>query len=607
MASAAELPRGGKRKTLAAEAAGASNTTGSESAATPKRRENLKVRVNRDRRGSGKYAFGILAPEYQANLALSLGLDPRQKPEARRLVKTASDDAAYKRARSARRRRELAGLEPEARKAAQKKDKDRKVTDAIDTAAGVLAGGAAVLGTAGIPVIDHQQQLAEAAAMERAQEAARVQRLEDMRALEERDIDVETTFVAGAPNSPFASLFVGGRQRAYVPNMFIQIPGVNLYEMVEITPDTVIRVNPEEFVRRWAEMRARSEIASGEAADAALATFPGAVRDAIAEQRLWSTTLYGELRTTAGIERYSSITEAVTGEGGFDWAQFQTKERQQGRYWSTESIETAERMSRLISPLMIESVFMTEVLTGGDGRTNLALHDFMYQNFGGELFNQAQADREYSQGASQATRYVLGPGRPVNVMAGYLTEETWRRLDLPTGFAPYRTLAEGGDRNEFARGITENPRELRSQAEDRVIVLLLGMWNILYAADSAEGRAAFARIEQGAASPDGEVRIAALTRLAEFVGMAHNNPEVAAGALYRWHRAGGNLNAPLSSYTGETFVSDYGVRMQINFPAAERVYGERLLRDRRAAWPNRTFTATGYDVAIIPSEEGETP
>lgn len=482
------------------------------------------------------------------------------------------------------------------RKREKKREAERShLPDAIILTGTVLASG----GAADITL--HNVAEADAKAREQARitelSIAEARRL----AREERTVDIETTFMAGDPaTSPFAHLFTPERQVIYIPNLYLGIPNINLFEMVRVTPTTVIIVRPVDTIQRWWETRADNARGAGrqDAVDA-LMMHPMLYAQALEEGRVWRSSIDEELRGTMGIDHYLSLNESVAGL--FPWDEFQAGMAERGYRFSDEAIATTQKMSQMLTPLMIESVFLTELVNGGDGRTNMAVYNFGLQNWGSagySLFPALGDPRVIdSHGGSQATRYVVGPGRPVNMMAEYLPERTWSSLRLPIGFVPYETLEGEADPEEFARSMPTDPGEARGHETDRVIVMLNAMWNILYAADTPQGRAALDRIYEAGRFAD--TRVLALTRLSEFVGMAHNNPQEARDALVRWHARGGDMRVSLSTFSRDQHVAEYGIRMQINFPAIHNEYFGPMMAEREEQWTGRQFGAYGQ---AIPEE-----
>ncbi len=314
------------------------------------------------------------------------------------------------------------------------------------------------------------------------------------------------------------------------------------------------------------------------------------LKEALEDGRVHHLSLDDELASSMGIQeseyRERSITQIIAGHDTFDWYTFS-----EDFQLSAEQRATTERLVRLVSPGMIESIFLNEVMGEGDGEQNVAAWARTLGTLGeGTSMVPTLGDRYGIVGPGQET-LTLAPDQSVGRMSRYISSEGFWYLNLPTSFADTRSDYERGSHMGFRTSLETNARVPRSLAEERLEVALNAAYNIARASQSLESQRGLnyiAQIAENTQPENARQRALALTRLAEFVGMAHNNPGDALKALSEWSRAGHRLNIALHTYAPrDSIVQDYGARAVMNYPAMEE-YATRVFAQRGVRLPQET-------------------
>lgn len=378
------------------------------------------------------------------------------------------------------------------------------------------------------------------------------------------------------------------RGSLYVSNIYLQVPDpdgqIRLFRNIRIDGTTRIVFDPESSLLHVWTRKNELEVSRGAASAYGLAEFPALYAQALAEGRVQRSSLLEQLEDSRnfGDGREHGPLEVVA--HGLNWQRIAEDES-----LTPERLETLRTLTGRVDHLLVESLFMTELLGNADGYINIAEYGMLYEN-GGELYVLLlpSFDREKSMSGSQATDYVLQEGQGAGAMTVYLSENIMQALDLPTGFANYRSEYEANDPFEFKEEIATDPTRIYSMREHRIITLLNAARNMIYSsavsANAGAGLDRLARIVQNPATE--EERYLAESRVAEIVGGGHNNPRIMVRALSEWEKYGGNVSDSLANYTGQDrlgrHVRHYMRRIVMNYDAMRGTFGTAYERRRNA-------------------------
>ncbi len=389
---------------------------------------------------------------------------------------------------------------------------------------------------------------------------------------------VATVVLSDTAHSPFAEL-IKERGSLELSNFYFQRPDRGIFRTFSVNENTVATFAPYESLERLWKVKRENQISDGVAANLGSEIFLQRWRDAEARGDLHRSSLDLEMTRSYGLLEGVTSTEAVL--KNFDWQRFA-----EDQSISEENLRLIQALSELITPVMIESIFLTEIMPhSSDGALNAAMYDFVLI-YGGRAYVSAipaLGDAYMSVGPSQATTFVTGPNRSTGIMSRYMSPEAFRLLRLPTSY-------EATDSEEYKTEIAMSPEIILSIAEHRTLTLLNGMWNIVaYTQSGGNAREGLELILEEAENGD---RRTALTRLAELLGESHNHSVKTESAL-RAFAERGDITASLPSFTSDDAIAEYGRRMQGNFPVLYDRYSYLDNPETRRAIREGTVTVAG--------------
>ncbi len=336
------------------------------------------------------------------------------------------------------------------------------------------------------------------------------------------------------------------------------------------------------------DTKMKSRIARGPNTAVRRAEVYNLLEQELAEGRVHRLSLEDEMRESMGLQESNfnelGIVEAVTGDTMFDWHAY-------GEEFglSSSELETAQRAARLITPAMIETVFLNEIESGGSGEQNLANWAARLERIGEAVaLTPTQGDRYGIVGPGQET-LTLDEDQSIGRMARHLSSQSFWYLNLPDDFTDMRGRAERVGHEEFRTSLETDAHIPRSMKEERIEVLLNAMYNIGLAVRDPQQHAALTRILDAAYGTGGD-RAAATERFAEFMVMAHNNPMETKKALEAWYRRGANFSAPLHAFLQDhdSVIYDYGSRFVMNYPAMAAYEHDLRLRFQNVQVPTES-------------------
>lgn len=390
------------------------------------------------------------------------------------------------------------------------------------------------------------------------------------------------------------------RGSLYVSNFFLQVPDargeVSIFRSIRIDGTTRFLFDPASSITNLWRLKNELKGSRGAASARGLAQFPPLYAQALAEGRIQRSSLLEQLEDSYSFGEGRDMGPLAVVAHGLDWNRLAADESiSTERSMKDESsgmsrLEAIRTLADRIDPLLIESIFMTELMGNADGYINIAEYGMLFEN-GGELFvllAPALGDPEMSLGPGQPTDQALMPGQGVGAMTPYVPRNVMQALDLPTGFANYDSTHEASDPFEFKEAIATDPSRIFSMREHRVIAYLNAIRNIIYASQiSTHAGAGIDRLAALLENPelDPETRYLAMTRVAEMMG-GHNNPRIMVRALSEWEKYGGNVSDSLANYTGQDrlgrHVRHYMRRIVMNYDAMRGTFGTAYERRRNA-------------------------
>lgn len=299
------------------------------------------------------------------------------------------------------------------------------------------------------------------------------------------------------------------------------------------------------------------------------------LREALDDGRVHRLSLENELRTSMGLRpsgyHERGIMSVMNGEDTFDWRRFALDLR-----LSDKQRASTERISRLVSEEMLESVFLNETMASGSGDENVTAWEATLRQVGeGIALHPTLGDKYDIVGPGQET-LTLADHQAVGSTSQYLRPAAYWFLNLPDGFTDNRSVEDQNAHRNHRTELETDARIPRSLQEERLEVALNARRNLADAALTPATEQALNLIADQIEHGTGDEKLAGRTRLAEYIGMAHNDPAGAQAAFIRWYRAGHHMNSPLYQFaTDNGNVHDYGMRMTQNFPAMLR-FGEHI-------------------------------
>lgn len=402
--------------------------------------------------------------------------------------------------------------------------------------------------------------------------AARASTLEETQRIEHAwTVQPQSTIMFGAEDSSFADLLTDDKATLNLPNLFFNRDGTSLYGEIRVGRSTSFTVSGPELLQRLVNARCAQDSSSA-MLEAEFGRRVARYTEQVERGEIHRSSLALEVARMSGYERESGrdYIQILNDGDNMNWEGFQASEN-----LSDGQMEVIRDIVSRVPREVIEGIFLAELTpqmaptNSQDGelrqqaqaQINIRLYDFMLRRYGREFVNNFPALGDdvpiYSGGPGQITNWVVGENRSTGILNRFIGPAAYQELALPTA-----------DGTGIRTSIAETASDIASLEENRVISYLNLVWNIVHAAESGDAAlAALTLIRDGLKSESPATRLEAQDRIAEFAGMAHNNPRITVPALVAWYGSQQGLDASMARFATDENVRDYGTSMRFNFDA----------------------------------------